>query len=89
MKTFAALDFETANQHRSSVCSVGLVVVENGVITDTYYSLIKPFPNFYNSLNTNIHQLTFLDTFNAKPFYELWNVIYSKIGNKPIVAHNN
>lgn len=30
MKTFPALDFETANQHRSSVCSIGLVFVESG-----------------------------------------------------------
>ena len=25
MNTFAALDFETANQYRNSVCSIGLV----------------------------------------------------------------
>ena len=31
---FAAIDFETANQHRSSVCSVGVVVVRGGIIVD-------------------------------------------------------
>ncbi len=46
MKTFVALDFETANQHRTSVCSIGLVFVENGIIVDKYYQLIKPVPNF-------------------------------------------
>ena len=45
MNTFAALDFETANQCRSSVCSIGLVFVENNKIVDTYYQLIKPCPN--------------------------------------------
>ena len=44
MNTFAALDFETANQYRSSVCSIGLVFVENNEIVDTYYQLIKPAP---------------------------------------------
>ena len=88
MKNFVALDFETANHNRSSVCSIGMVVVENGSIVDTYYSLIKPIPNFYNSLNTNVHQLTFLDTLYAKPFSELWEEILLKIGDKPIVAHN-
>ena len=29
MDSFVAIDFETANQHRTSVCSVGLVFVEN------------------------------------------------------------
>lgn len=88
MKNFVALDFETANHNRSSVCSIGMVVVENGIIIDTYYSLIKPFPNYYNSLNTSVHQLTYLDTFDAKPFHELWDDISRRIGNKPIVAHN-
>lgn len=30
MKDFAAIDFETANGQRSSICSVGLVVVRDG-----------------------------------------------------------
>ena len=42
MKDFAAIDFETANNQRSSVCSVGLVIVRDGEITDTFYSLINP-----------------------------------------------
>ena len=40
MKNFAAIDFETANQQRTSVCSVGIVIVRNGEIVDSYYSLI-------------------------------------------------
>ena len=34
MKDFAAIDFETANNERSSVCSVGIVIVRNGEIVD-------------------------------------------------------
>ena len=37
MNSFVALDFETANQYRSSVCSIGLVFVENNEIVDIYY----------------------------------------------------
>ena len=48
MKDFAAIDFETANNERSSVCSVGLVIVRNGEIVDSFYSLIQPEPNYYN-----------------------------------------
>ena len=47
MKDFAAIDFETANNERSSVCSVGIVIVRNGEIVDTFYSLIQPEPNYY------------------------------------------
>ena len=30
MKDFAAIDFETANEQRTSVCSVGVVIVRDG-----------------------------------------------------------
>ena len=46
MLNFAAIDFETANQHATSVCSVGIVVVRDGEISDKFYSLIKPDPEF-------------------------------------------
>lgn len=35
MDNFAAIDFETANNKRSSVCSVGLVIVREGKIVNT------------------------------------------------------
>ena len=47
MKDFAAIDFETANSERSSVCSVGVVIVRDGEIVDSFYSLIKPEPDYY------------------------------------------
>ena len=34
MQDFAAIDFETANNERSSVCSVGVVIVRGGEIVD-------------------------------------------------------
>lgn len=49
MTDFAAIDFETANECSSSVCSIGLVVVRGGVITDTFYSLIHPEPEYYQN----------------------------------------
>ena len=41
MNSFAAIDFETANFKRESVCSVGLVLVEEGEIVGSYYHLIQ------------------------------------------------
>ena len=32
MDNFVAIDFETANNERTSVCSVGVVIVRNGEI---------------------------------------------------------
>ena len=47
MKNFVAIDFETANGKRSSICSVGAAIVKNGEIVDSFYSLVKPTPNYY------------------------------------------
>ena len=42
MQDFAAIDFETINERRSSVCSIGVVIVSDGKIVDKFYSLIQP-----------------------------------------------
>lgn len=47
MDNFAAIDFETANNERTSVCSVGVVIVKDGEIVDKFYSLIHPEPDYY------------------------------------------
>ena len=36
MKDFAAIDCETANNERTSVCSVGVVIVRDGEFVDSF-----------------------------------------------------
>ena len=85
---FAAIDFETANSSRSSVCSVGVVIVRDNKIVDRYYSLIRPTPNYYTIWTTRVHGLVKADTDNARSFPEVWNEIAPIIGDLPLVAHN-
>ena len=68
MRNFAAIDFETANEQRCSVCSVGVVIVKEGEITDSYYSLIRPEPEYYTYWTTRVHGLTLADTAGAPVF---------------------
>lgn len=89
MDSFVAIDFETANQHKTSVCSVGLVFVENYKIVDTFYGLIKPVPNFYSYWNIQVHGITSVDTESAVDFSEWWKAISPRIGGLPLVAHNS
>ena len=88
MKDFAAIDFETANNERSSVCSVGIIIVRNGEIVDSFYSLIQPEPNYYNYWCTQVHGLTRNDTEEAPAFPEVWKQIEPLIEGLPLVAHN-
>lgn len=85
---FAAIDFEIANVNRSSVCSVGIAIVKGRKIVDTFYSLIKPQPNYYNWKFSQIHLLHKRDTMNARPFPEVWSEVEPKLRNLPFVAHN-
>ena len=89
MERFAAIDFETANGQRSSVCSVGIVLVENGEITDSIYSLIRPRPNFYTRWTTAIHGLSSADTLDADDFPVVWEGIAPQLEGMPLVAHNS
>lgn len=89
MKDFAAIDFETANQYRSSICSMGVVVVRNGTITEKFYSLIYPRPDFFTYWTTQVHGLTMQDVEDAPPFPDVWAQIAPRIEGLPFVAHNS
>lgn len=88
MKDFAAIDFETANNEPTSVCSVGIVIVREGQIVDTFYSLIKPEPYYYSYWCTKVHGLAQADTCHAPVFPEVWAQVASKLEGLPLVAHN-
>ena len=89
MDNFAAIDFETANSHRESVCSVGVVIVKDGRVSDSLYELIRPVPNYYCNWATDIHGLTYDDTADAAPFPVVWQKIAPVIEGLPLVAHNS
>jgi DNA polymerase-3 subunit epsilon len=88
MNSFAAIDFETANEYRTSVCSVGIVVVRDREIVDTFYSLIRPEPEYYSYWNTRVHGITQADTAKASIFPNVWHQIEPLIQDLPLVAHN-
>ena len=88
MNDFAAIDFETATGCRSSVCSVGVVVVRGGEIKDTFYSLIQPEPNYYSWFCQQVHGLGHADTDDAEVFPRVWERIEPLIEGLPLVAHN-
>ena len=88
MSTFLAIDFETANYGSDSACAIGLVRVENGVITDEVTKLIRPpTPDFFF---THIHGLTFEDVAKEPHFDGVWPDISSYFeGVDFLTAHNS
>lgn len=85
---FVAMDFETANYHASSACSLALAMVENDEIVDTFYTLINPQQPFY-SRNISIHHIRPEDVADAPTFDQVWPHIESLYDlNHLIAAHN-
>ncbi len=88
MPTFTAIDFETAQPKRWSICQVGLVRVEAGVVTRELSLLVRPPENFYSDYNTAVHGLTWQDTANELGFDTIWPQIAAFIEGQTVVAHN-
>ena len=84
--SYVALDVETANDFRGSICSIGLVKFQDGTIVDTYYTLINPEEEF-DDFNIFIHGITPEDVLDSPTFPEVRKAIVDFIGSDIVVAH--
>lgn len=84
---FTAFDFETANEERSSACSIGLTVVEDGAITLSRQWFIKPEPFYFSYWNMQVHGITPEQVENEPEFIGVWQEI-EKYFQGDCVAHN-
>ena len=84
--SYVALDVETANSFRGSICSIGLVKFQNGKVVDSFYSLINPEEDF-DYRNINIHGITQKDILNSPIFPEIRQRIIDFIGTNIVVSH--
>ena len=54
MLTFNAIDVETANADRASICQIGIIHVRNGEIADQWQTLVNP-EDWFDPWNVAIH----------------------------------
>lgn len=85
---FVAIDFETATSKWTSICSMGLCVVEENKIVERKEFLVRPTPFEFNKYNTKIHGITPDMVCNMPTFDMYWNSIYPYMQNNLVVAHN-
>lgn len=84
---FIAIDFETANSSRASICSIGIVVVENGSIKEEIHTYIDPEDEF-TYFNTVIHGITEDMVQGAPTFKGYWPTFKLLIEGQMLIAHN-
>lgn len=87
---FTAIDFETANSHASSACSVGLVRVRDSRVVDRASWLIRPPAGHdeFLAFNTKIHGITAEMVTEAATWAEQLTRLREFIGTDVAVAHN-
>ncbi len=88
LNSYTAIDFETAHGKRWSICQVGLVRVENQIITDQLSILVQPPDNYYWNNFIDIHGISPDQTADAPTFDKIWGQIVPFIKNQNVVAHN-
>lgn len=85
---FVALDFETANYARGSVCEIGIAIVRSGKVVDTLSRLVKPRDNWFHPMNTQIHGIDAKKVEHAPEFDTVWQEVQCIFENSNVVAHN-
>ena len=85
---FVALDFETANHSRESICSIGIAIVENGKLKQSFEKLVRPTPNYYHWRMIDCHGITPEMTNRRPDFGKIWTEIKPFLDGKKIIAHN-
>lgn len=87
---FCAIDFETANGKRGSVCSVGMVRVRGGVITERTGGLIRPPAGLdhFAPANVAVHGLSPSSVIGAPGWPQALNHLMQFLRDDLLVAHN-
>ena len=85
------LDFETANNSNGSICSVGVAVIENGVVLERREYLVKPYKSvdYMCKFCRDIHGITYEDLRESPEFSEVWQSVKQLlISADCVVIHN-
>ncbi|GGC74157.1 3'-5' exoribonuclease [Hoyosella rhizosphaerae] len=87
---FVALDVETANNQRGSICAIGGAIVEDGKLTGTFGTYCKPPEGLdhFSPFNTMIHGITAVTVANEPQFNDVMAEVVQLIGDRTVIAHN-
>lgn len=85
---FIALDFETANHQRNSVCEMGIAVVVDGAVIESRSWLVRPQRNWFHPMNVRIHGITAERVAHEPEFDAVWQEAKPYFENANVVAHN-
>lgn len=86
MNDFVAIDVETANYSRGSICQIGTVEVRGGALANEWETLVNPEEEFYSG-NIGIHGIEPRQVANAPSFADIADKLRAKLQDRIVVSH--
>lgn len=90
-ENFIAIDYETANSSYLSACALGVSVVIQGEVSETFATYVKPPKEFaeFDPFNVMIHGIKPADVKGAPTFDDIWERVESFTSKYelPIACH--
>ena len=84
---YVIFDVETPNAKNDRMSSIGIAVVENGEITEEFYSLVNP-ETYFNAFNVALTGISERSVINAPTFPKIFEKIRPIFESGLLVAHN-
>ena len=87
MLSFHAVDVETANVNRASICQIGIVTVQDGQITQEWQSLVNP-EDWFDPYNVAIHGISAHTVQQSPTMPELRAELSARFTLPTVVSHS-
>lgn len=85
---FDAIDVETANADRSTICQIGIVHVRDGQVRDRWVSLVDP-EDWFDAWNIAIHGISEEEVEGAPTLAALDGELRTRLGASVVVSHTS
>ena len=86
--TFNAVDVETANTDRGSICQIGIVHVREAKVEDQWQTLVNPEARF-DSWNVSIHGIDEADVQDSPTIPEVRTELSVRLQGSILVSHTS
>ena len=88
MTTFNAIDVETANSNRASICQIGIVQVSEGKIQREWSTLVDPEGPF-EAMNISVHGIKQEDITDSPRLPEVYPTLHDLLQGSIVVSHTS
>ncbi len=88
MIDFNAIDVETANEDRASICQIGIVQVRNGEITNEWKTFVNP-EDYFDGWNIDIHGISEADVKDSPTLPDIRDKLSQLLRGLVLVSHTS